>query len=457
MSTPSLDALAAAHAASAEYLSTITARRVSPEPAALGLMARLTGPLGTDPVDPVRVIQELHSYGSPATVASTGGRFFGLVVGGTLPAALGARVLASTWDQVVFNDATSPIGCALERCAAEWVVDLLGLPERSHVSFTTGATMANFTCLAAARHHLLARAGHDAVRDGAWSGPRLRVVASAETHVTVIKALTLLGWGTATIERVPADAQGRLIAERLPALDENTIVCLQAGNVNSGSFDPFDAVCQKARAAGSWVHVDGAFGLWAAASPARRGLTAGVDHADSWVVDGHKWLNTPYDCGLAIVRDPDSLHATMATQAPYLKEGALLAPKDMGPEFSRSARGVEVWAALRSLGRHGVAELVERCCAHAVTLAEGLREYGYEILNDVVLNQVVARSKTGGDHARIAQAAQQSGECWFGPTTWRGQDAIRLSVSGWMTDERDIQRTLVSIKQATGHTSTETA
>ena len=246
MSMPSLDALAAAHAASAEYLSTITARRVSPEPAALGLMARLTGPLGTDPVDPVRVIQELHSYGSPATVASTGGRFFGLVVGGTLPAALGARVLASTWDQVVFNDATSPIGCALERCAAEWVVDLLGLPARSHVSFTTGATMANFTCLAAARHHLLARAGHDAVRDGAWSGPRLRVVASAETHVTVIKALTLLGWGTATIERVPADAQGRLIAERLPALDENTIVCLQAGNVNSGSFDPFDAVCQKA-------------------------------------------------------------------------------------------------------------------------------------------------------------------------------------------------------------------
>jgi glutamate/tyrosine decarboxylase-like PLP-dependent enzyme len=251
------------------------------------------------------------------------------------------------------------------------------------------------------------------------------------------------------IERVPTDAQGRLIAERLPALDENTIVCLQAGNVISGSFDPFDAVCQKARAAGSWVHVDGAFGLWAAASPARRGLTTGLEHADSWVVDGHKWLNTPYDCGLAIVRDPESLHAVMATQAPYLMAGALAAPKDMGPEFSRSARGVEVWAALRSLGRHGVAELVERCCAHAVTLAKGLRAHGYEILNDVVLNQVVAHSRTAVDHARIAQAAQQSGECWFGPTTWRGQDAIRLSVSGWMTDERDIQRTLASIRQVT--------
>jgi glutamate/tyrosine decarboxylase-like PLP-dependent enzyme len=452
-----LDALSAAHAASAEYLSTIVARRVSPEPAALELMARLTGPLGTDPVDPVSVIQELHTYGSPATVASTGGRFFGLVVGGTLPAALGARLLASTWDQVVFNDATSPIGCALERCAAEWVVDLLGLPARSHVSFTTGATMANFTCLAAARHHLFARSGYDAVRDGVWNAPRLRVVASAESHVTVIKALTLLGWGTATIERVPTDAQGRLIAEQLPTLDENTIVCLQAGNVNSGSFDPFDAVCQKAHAAGSWVHVDGAFGLWAAASPARRGLTKGLEHADTWVVDGHKWLNTPYDCGLAIVRDPESLHAVMATQAPYLMEGTLMAPKDMGLEFSRSARGVEVWAALRSLGRRGVAELVERCCAHAVALAEGLREHGYEILNDVVLNQVVARSRTAGDHARIAQAAQQSGECWFGPTTWRGQGAIRLSVSGWMTDERDIQRTLTLIKQVTDQASTETA
>jgi glutamate/tyrosine decarboxylase-like PLP-dependent enzyme len=251
------------------------------------------------------------------------------------------------------------------------------------------------------------------------------------------------------IERVPTDAQGRLIAEQLPALDENTIVCLQAGNVISGSFDPFDAVCRKARAAGSWVHVDGAFGLWAAASPARRGLTKGLERADSWVVDGHKWLNTPYDCGMAIVRDPESLHAVMATQAPYLTEGALAAPKDMGPEFSRSARGVEVWAALRSLGRHGVAELVERCCAHAVTLASGLRAHGYEILNDVVLNQVVARTGTADDHTRIAQAAQQSGECWFGSTTWRGQSAIRISVSGWMTDERDIQRTLASIKEVT--------
>jgi glutamate/tyrosine decarboxylase-like PLP-dependent enzyme len=444
-----LDTLSAAHAASAEYLRTIATRRVSPEPISLEQMARLVSPLDADPVDPVRVIQELHSYGSPATVASTGGRFFGLVVGGTLPAALGARVLASTWDQVVFNDATSPIGCALERCAAEWVLELLGLPGRSHVSFTTGATMANFTCLAAARHHLLARADHDVVRDGVWNVPQLRVVVSAEAHVTVIKALTLLGWGTAMIERVPTDAQGRLIAERLPALDEKTIVCLQAGNVNSGSFDPFEAVCRRARLAGSWVHIDGAFGLWAAASPARQSLTTGLEHADSWVIDGHKWLNTPYDCGLAIVRDPESLHAAMATQAPYLTDGTLVAPKDMGPEFSRSARGIEVWAALRSLGRRGVAELVERCCAHAQTLAEGLREYGYEILNDVVLNQVVASIGTADDHARIAQAAQESGECWFGQTTWRGQSAIRLSVSGWMTDERDIQRTLTSIKQVT--------
>jgi glutamate/tyrosine decarboxylase-like PLP-dependent enzyme len=358
---------------------------------------------------------------------------------------------------VVFNDGTSPVGCALERCAGQWVVDLLGLPVQSHVSFVTGATMGNFACLAAARQHLLAGAGYDVTAHGIWDAPRMRVVVSDEIHVTVIKALTLLGWGTATIERIPTDAQGRVIADRVPTLDSHTIVCLQAGNVNSGSFDPFDEVCQQARAAGAWVHIDGAFGLWAAASPARRALTIGVEHADSWVVDGHKWLNTPYDCGLAVVRDPQGLHAAMATQAPYLKAGVAVAPKDMGPEFSRSARGVEVWAALRSLGRFGVADLVERSCAHATTLADGLQAHGYQILNDVELNQVVACIGTTEDHTRIVQIIQESGVCWFGQTNWRGRSAIRLSVSGWNTDERDLQRTLTSIRQVTDHVLTTPA
>jgi glutamate/tyrosine decarboxylase-like PLP-dependent enzyme len=447
--TSSKHALSVASAAAAEYLSDLNDRRVAPDPAAIADLVRLTGPLSNDPVDPAAVLQELHRFGSPATVASAGGRFFGLVVGGTIPAALGARVLTTAWDQVVFSDATSPVGCVLERCAGDWVVELLGLPAESHASFVTGATMGNFTCLAAARQFLLARAGYDVTERGVWDAPRLRIVASEEIHVTVIKALTLLGWGSAVIERVPADAQGRLIVDKLPPLDAHTIVCLQAGNVNSGSFDPFEEVCRRARAAGAWVHVDGAFGLWAAASPARRALTAGLDQADSWVADGHKWLNTPYDCGIAIVRHPEGLHAAMATQAPYLKTGTTVAPKDMGPEFSRSARGVEIWAALRSLGRRGVADLVERCCAHATALADGLRGLGYEILNDVVLNQVVARIGSADEHAGIVQAAQESGECWFGQTTWQGRSAIRLSVSGWLTDDVDVQRTLTCIREAT--------
>lgn len=447
--TSSLASLSAASAAASEYLSSVNGRRVAPDPAAIAELSWLTGALGDDPIDPAQVVRALHRYGSPATVASAGGRYLGLVVGGTLPAALGARVLASAWDQVVFNDATSPVGCVLERCAGEWVVDLLGLPAESHVSFVTGATMGNFTCLAAARQHMLARAGHDVAEHGLWGAPRLRIVASEEVHVTVIKALTLLGWGKAEIERVPTDAQGRVIVDRLPHLDDHTIVCLQAGNVNSGSFDPFEEVCQRARAAGAWVHVDGAFGLWAAASPVRRELTAGVDQADSWVVDGHKWLNTPYDCGLAIVRDAEGLHHAMATQAPYLRAGTSIAPKDMGPEFSRSARGVEAWAALRSLGRRGLADLVERCCRHARALADGLDAYGYEVLNDVVLNQVVARIGTAEDHSRIVQIVQESGECWFGQTTWRSQSAIRLSVSGWATTDHDVRQTLASIKDAT--------
>jgi glutamate/tyrosine decarboxylase-like PLP-dependent enzyme len=442
-------AFRAAAEAAIRYLATVDERRVAPDPASLRGLADMAQPLPLQPLAATEVLKRLDRYGSPATVASAGGRFFGLVVGATLPAALAARVLASAWDQVVFNDATSPVGCALERVAAGWLLDLLGLPPEAHVSFVTGASMASFTCLAAARERLLARAGHDAAAQGLWGAPSVRVVASEETHVTVIKALTLLGWGKANIERAPTDDQGRVRIDALPALDERTIVCLQAGNVNSGAFDPIEAVCERAREAGAWVHVDGAFGLWAAASPARRRLVEGLSCADSWVVDGHKWLNTPYDCGIAIVRDAEALHGAMVTQAPYLKPGAQIAPKDMTPEFSRSARGVEVWAALLSLGRLGVVELIERCCGHARLLAEGLRAAGYEILNEVVLNQVVASIGTAEQHARIMELAQASGECWFGVTVWRGRSAIRLSVSSWKTDEADIERTLAAIRSAT--------
>jgi glutamate/tyrosine decarboxylase-like PLP-dependent enzyme len=439
-----------AYHAALEYLAGILGRRVSPHPDAVAALADFDIELPDGPRNPVEVITQLHRLGSPATTASAGGRFFGLVVGATLPAALGARVLTSAWDQVVFNDLTSPVACALERITARWITDVLGLPGESHVSYVTGATMGNFAALAAARDALLRRAGHDALKDGLWNAPRLRVVTGDEAHVTVVKALTLLGFGHAQIVRVPTDDQGRIRPEALPDLDERTILIMQAGNVNSGASDPFDQVIPLARGAGAWVHVDGAFGLWAAASPAHRGAMAGIEDADSWVADGHKWLNTPYDSGLVIVRDARSLHQVMATQAPYLAAGVTVAPKDMGPEFSRSARAVEVWAALYSLGRQGVAQLIDRTCAHARAFADGLRGLGYTVLNDVTLNQDVA-APPGDPNAtgRIAARVQESGECWFGPTVWRGRPAIRISVSGHATTSDDVRRSLAAIAVAT--------
>ena len=449
----SREALDAAHRHSARYLAEVSGRRVAPDRAARDALAGFDEPLPDGPSDPVDTLDLLDRLGSPATVASTGGRFFGLVVGGTLPAALGARALASAWDQVVFSDATSPVGVALERVAARWLLDVLGLPAGAAVGFTTGATVANLTCLAAAREHLLARAGWNVNERGLRGAPALRVVAGAELHVTVRKALALLGIGTGAIETVACDANGALDATALPTLDDRTLVLLQAGNVNSGACDPIGAIAARATGTGAWLHVDGAFGLWAAASPRTRSLLDGHDGADSWVVDGHKWLNTPYDCGIAICRHPASLHEAMRTQAPYLEVGghdpSRVAPKDMVPEFSRSARGVEVWAALRSLGRNGVAALIEWCCEHAQAFAAGLRALGFEVLNDVVLNQVVATVPGREDRmAELAGAVQASGEAWFGPTTWRGRPAIRLSVSSWATSEADVERTLDAIGRA---------
>jgi glutamate/tyrosine decarboxylase-like PLP-dependent enzyme len=440
-----------AHRAAREYLAGVPERRVAPDPDAIAALAGFDVELPDGPREPVDVVAQLHRLGSPATTVSAGGRFFGLVVGATLPAALGARQLASAWDQVVFNDATSPVGCALERITARWIIDLLGLPLESYVSYVTGAAMGNFTCLAAARDAVLRRAGHDPQGAGLWAAPRLRVVTGDEVHVTVVKALTLLGFGTANIVRAPTDDQGRIRPETLPDLDERTILVLQAGNVTSGAIDPFDQLIPQARRAGAWVHVDGAFGLWAAASPALRAQLTGFEDADSWVTDAHKWLNTPYDCGLAIVRDASALHEVMATQAPYFATGATVAPKDMGPEFSRSARAVEVWAALYSLGRLGVAELIERTCGHARAFADGLHALGYTVLNDVALNQVVA-TPPGNDPdlpGRIATRVQQSGECWFGPTVWRGRPAIRISVSSHATTGDDVRRSLAAIAAAT--------
>jgi glutamate/tyrosine decarboxylase-like PLP-dependent enzyme len=445
------DVLEAASRLAEEYLAGLAGRRVAPHPADVtAALCALGGELPDRPTDPTDVVERLARYGALATTATAGGRFFGLVVGGSTPAALGARVLTAAWDQVVFNDAISPIGCGLERIALGWLTNLLGLPAEAHATTITGATMGNFTCLAAARHALLTRAGHDVRTKGVWGAPRVRVVASREAHVTVVKALTLLGWGSDDLEVVACDAQGRLIADQLPPLDDRTIVCVQAGNVNSGAVDPLREICEHARAAGAWVHVDGAFGLWAAAAPSTRHLVRGLALADSWVTDAHKWLNCPYDSGVAIVRDAESLHAAMATQAPYLSEGAVAAPKDMGPEFSRGARGIELWAALAALGRDGVAELIERSCAQARALAAGLANAGFEILNDVVLNQVVAVPPAPERVDAIVSNVQAGGECWLGPSVWQGRRAMRLSVSSYATTDDDIRRTLRAIVAAAG-------
>jgi glutamate/tyrosine decarboxylase-like PLP-dependent enzyme len=431
-----------------DYVGRVPSRRVSPDAVALEALSVFDEPLPAQGCDATDVLDQLHRYASPATVATTGGRFFGLVVGGATPAAMGAAMLAASWDQVAIMEAVAPSSVRLERVAARWVLDLLGLPATCSVGFATGSSVANLTTLAAARHALYRRMGVSIERVGLVGAPPLRVVVSEQVHVTVLKALHVLGIGQDQIERVACNRQGQVVPSAVPRLDERSLLCLQAGNVNSGASDPFPEIVDEARGAGAWVHVDGAFGLWAAASPTLQPLVDGVEGADSWTVDAHKWLNTPYDCGLAICRDPLAVHAVMTTQAPYLTHDGVAAPKDMVLEFSRRARGVEVWAALKEMGREGVIALLGRCCAHARALAVGLEAMGFEVLNEVVLNQVVATAGTPEQLQRLVSTVQEEGECWFGSTVWQGRAAIRLSVASWATTAHDIGRTLTAIKRA---------
>jgi glutamate/tyrosine decarboxylase-like PLP-dependent enzyme len=439
----SIAALAEAAARAARYLETLPERPVGP--AASALLERLGGPLPEQPSDPMEIVRLLDECATPNTVASAGPRYFGFVTGGTLPASLGAAVLASAWDQNAALEVMSPAAAALEETAARWALSLLCLPPQSAVGFTTGATMANLTALAAARHAVLGRAGWDVEEQGLGGAPPVSVVVGDEVHVSVLKALSLLGFGRARLRRVPVDGQGRMRAELLPALDGPAIVCAQAGNVNTGSFDPLRAICERAHASGAWVHVDGAFGLWALASPAHGRLADGAQLADSWATDAHKWLNAPYDSGFAIVREPDALRAAMASSAAYLAAGQARDGCALVPEMSRRARGVEVWAALRSLGRRGVAELVERCCRLARRFADGARAAGYEVLNDVVLNQVLVSFGGAERTQRIIEAVQRDGTCWCGGTVWQGRTALRFSVSSWATRDADIDRSLAAV------------
>ncbi|MHB1244148.1 MAG: pyridoxal phosphate-dependent decarboxylase family protein [Gaiellaceae bacterium] len=414
------------------------------------LLEALGGPLPEEGRADADVLAELVAAAEPGVVGTQTGRYFGFVIGSALPSSVAADWLATAWDQNAFSVVTSPAAAAVEAAAAGWLADLLGLPEGVTSGFVTGAQGANTTALAAARQHVLAAAGWNVARDGLHGAPRIRVLAGQERHVTIDRAIRLLGLGTAALELVPADGQGRMRADALrETLGQGggpAIVCAQAGNVNTGASDPLDEIADACEAAGAWHHVDGAFGLWAAASPRFRHLVRGCERADSWATDAHKWLNVPYDCGVVFCRHPAAHGEAMAVAASYLQRAEGRSPSDWVPESSRRARGFAVWAAVRALGRSGVAGLVERCCDHARAFAGLLAARpGVEILNDVVLNQVLVRFGDDETTREVVRRVQEGGVCWLGATDWQGRAAMRISVSSFRTTGEDVERSAAAI------------
>lgn len=436
-----------AAARAARYASRVNERSVAPRPEDVARLHLLGGELPEEATAPERVLALLDEVGSPATVSTAGSRYFGFVIGGSLPVSLATNWLAGAWDQNVGLRVMSPVCAAVEDITLAWLRDLFGLPPTTGAGFVTGATMANFTCLAAARHALLARTGWNVEENGLFGAPPLTVIVGDEVHVSLLKPLSMLGLGRSRVTRVPVDDQGRMQARLLPPLNDRSIVCIQAGNVNSGAFDPAAEICTQARKAGAWVHVDGAFGLWAAAAPARAHLMAGFASADSWCTDFHKWLNVPYDSGIALVREPEHLRAAMSFSAAYLQASQEREPFFYTPESSRRARALEIWAVLRCLGRRGLAEMIERDCRLASRIAEKLRDAGYAILNHVVLNQVLVSFGSPEATKRVIEEVQKDGTCWCGGTEWHGDAAMRISVSSWATTEDDIDRSAAAILQ----------
>lgn len=426
------------------------------------LRATLGGPVPEAPTDPCEVINHLAAAVEPGLVGSPGGRYFGFVIGGGTPAAVAADWLTSAWDQNAGLYVCGPAAAIAEEVAGAWTAELLGLPAGASFGFVTGCQMAHVTGLAAARHSVLAGVGWDVNERGLIGAPPLRIFVGAERHVTVDRALRLLGFGTACIVAIPADGQGRMmpiaLREALGGHDGPSIICAEAGNVNTGSCDPMAEIADIAQETGAWLHVDGAFGLWVAASPALGHLVAGVERADSWATDAHKWLNVPYDSGIVFCAHPEAHEAAMSVHAGYLVHADVDGPRDQldwNPEFSRRARGFSVYAAIRSLGRAGIADLVERCCAHARRFGEALGSLAsVELLNDVVLNQVLVRflDEAGGEHdaytRSVIQAVQDDGTCWLSGTTWHGMAAMRISVSNWATTSDDVERSIEAIRRA---------
>src|SRR5258706_207389 len=436
-----------------KYADGVRQRRVAAGARELEGLARFRETFPEGPTDAESVVAMLDEFGSPATVATTGGRYFGYVIGGVLPAALGANWLAGAWDQNAALRVMSPIAAELEDVVLRWICEALNLPADCEGGLVTCATTANFTALAAARYALLKKNGWDVAEDGMFGAPPIEVVVGAEVHASLLKALSLAGFGKRRLTIVESDGQGRMRADKLPMLSERAIVCIQAGNVNSGSFDPAAEICRRAQEQGAWVHVDGAFGLWAGVSPRYRHLTQGFELADSWATDAHKWPNVNYDSGIVLVRDGAALRAAMTLSAAYLAPGTRREPMYHTPEASRRARGVELCAALKSLGRSGLCDLIERTCSLPKRFESGLRAAGFEVLNEVVVNQVLVSFGSAEVTREVIRRIQEDGTCWCGITEWHGKTAMRISVSSWATTEADVDRSLeamVRIARACG-------
>lgn len=431
-----------------EYMQTIVDRKIIPEQQDLAHLEKFDQPLSETATSPHDILEMLNSYGSPATVAQTGGRYFGFVNGNILPSALATKWLADTWDQNPALFVMSPIAAQLEMVCEKWLVELLGLPEQTVAGFVSGTSTATLCGLAAGRDALLAGQGWDVHGQGLMGAPQLKVVVGEQAHATVYKALSLLGLGRDRVISVPADGQGRMIAEALPKLDSTTLLILQAGNVNSGCFDDFSTICDIARKAGAWTHVDGAFGLWAACSPSLHPLTKGVDLADSWSIDAHKTLNAPYDCGVILCRDGEALMNSMQASGSYIMYGDRRDNMLYTPEMSRRARGIDLWATMKSLGKGGIDALVLGLHQRAVQFAESLAKENFHILNDVVFNQVLVACESDECTLETLANIQQHGVCWMGGAKWQGRDVIRISVCSWATTLEDVQKSVQSFVQA---------
>lgn len=430
----------------ASYREKGVSRHVAPAAEDVSKVHQFVEPMADEGCPDDQLLALLDEIGSPATVMMTGPRYFGFVIGGSLPVTVATNWLATAWDQNVGMHEVTPATSTLERVAMDWMLDLFGLPAESAAAFVTGATVANFTALAAARNRVYNDIGWNVEADGLIGAPPVTIIVSEETHPTVFKSLGMLGFGRNRMLRAPVDGQGRIDLQRFPDFDGPTIVCTQAGNVNTGAFDPVGEICALVKPKAAWVHVDGAFGLWAAASPDRAHLSSDFAAADSWATDAHKWLNVPYDSGIAFVRDTAALKSAMSITAEYLiTDTEFRNPSDFTPEFSRRARGVDVWAALKSLGRTGVADMIDSCCSNARRFAAGLEAAGFDVLNDVVLNQVLVSFGEDAHNRAVIKAIQEEGTCWCGVTVWQGRSAMRISVCNWSTTETDVDLSLAAI------------